>query len=165
MINLITCSSQKPISRRRSATSSEVQSCLIRTGMPARILLKGQVVGAAHRVSFKKAAFDSGAGRIFMSRQSPLAGLLTTPLLSKTRHLLLTRCEELMEGELIADGAADDFAVINHEDPQPSTLENLSLTTSAAKIPAFLVSAVAAAFHLALSALNLKSGRHAICDL
>jgi len=111
VINLITCSSQNPISLRRSATSSVVQSCLIRTGIPARILLKGQVVGAEHRVSFQDTVFGSDAGRIFMSRQSLLAVFLTTPLLSKTRHLL------------------------------------------------------ACTFHLALSALNLKSGRHAICDL
>src|SRR3954464_14270388 len=46
--SLIFCSSQKPISRRRCVTSLGAESCLIRTAVPARTLLSGQMKGWRH---------------------------------------------------------------------------------------------------------------------
>ena len=43
MSSLIICSSHKPISLNRTATSLDVQSCLMRNGIPALTWLKGHV--------------------------------------------------------------------------------------------------------------------------
>jgi hypothetical protein len=46
LTSLICCSSQKPSSRRRCETSGGVESCLIRTAVPATTRLKGQRKGS-----------------------------------------------------------------------------------------------------------------------
>src|ERR1043165_5224595 len=46
--NLIFCSSQNPISRKRCVTSGEAESCLMRTAVPARTWLSGHMKGWRH---------------------------------------------------------------------------------------------------------------------
>ena len=72
--SLIICSSQNPISRNRTATSFDVQSRLIRSGIPALTWFKGQVSGAGHRLVCNWLTIDSVAAlilRIPSSRAEP----------------------------------------------------------------------------------------------